>query len=116
MKKYIINSEASQEWMHAYINSKKSRSDYHHSVYTQLGIKHEVVFNFIVGTNKCFYIIETNDNIETEAVHVYHHSVFSHSGLKFISMQQFISFDENAELYKKHAEHLTHFKMPGDED
>ena len=115
MKRYLINGEVSQQWLKSLLSSQKERSQYNRMVHESLGCKVIGDLNFIVGTNRIFWVVECLDDASEEALHVYLHSGNAISGVRYTAVEQIISFSENSELYQKHAHHLTHFKMPGDE-
>ena len=112
MSHYLVQFELSQAWIAAQLSNPNERSAYHVAVYEKLGASIVGSINYIVGTNRGFYILELED---ITVLHVYLQSNMSISGIRFLSAEPFVTFEENAALLKKHAEHLTHYKMPGEE-
>lgn len=113
MKRYIINFESSEVLMQDQVKSNKDRTSYLKKAHQELGGKLIDGPYYSLGTNRGFLIVEYED---TETLHVFLHSHTMTSNVKFLSVEQIISFEENAELYKKHAGLLTQFKMPGQEE
>ena len=112
MSHYLVQFELSQVWIAAQLVNPNDRAAYHKEVNNKLGGTLIGGVNWICGTNRGFLIIDF-PNLDT--FHVYFQSDMAQSGIRILSSEPFVTFEENAALLKKHAEHLTHYKMPGEE-